>query len=50
MMKEAPMIAERLSAGKRVVDILPSVRDDALALSEWSKNMKDPLAIAIGFG
>jgi hypothetical protein len=50
MMKEAPIVAERLSGGKRVLDILPSIRDDAVSLSEWCEKMKHPLAVALGFG
>lgn len=50
MMKEAPTIAERLSGGKKVVDILPAIRDDALRLGEWCDSLKGPLAVAIGFG
>lgn len=50
MMEEFPGIAGRLTAGNKVLDIHPSLRADAVALSEWSKKMKDPLAVAIGFG
>ncbi len=50
MMKEAPVVADRLSAGKSVLDILPSVREDALLLTDWLQTIKDPLAIALGFG
>jgi len=50
MMKEAPIVAKRLSDGKKVVDIRPTLRDDGLSLAAWINSLKDPLAIAIGFG
>jgi len=49
MMKEAPSVAERLCGGKKVVDILPLLRDDGLSLVAWSNRMKDALTVAIGF-
>lgn len=50
MMKEAPTVAERLSVGKSVLDILPSVRGDGIALAGRLNAIKDPLALALGFG
>lgn len=49
MMKTAPVLVDRLTTGKSVLDIHPSVREDGSALLGWVQTMKVPLAIAMGF-
>ena len=49
MIKQAPEVAERLSAGQSVLDLHPSIREEGHLLSAWLDAAKHPLAIAIAF-
>lgn len=49
MMDHAPNVADRLTAGRSVLNLLPEIKEQGAILSAWVDAIKHPLAVSLAF-